>query len=492
MNIRLVKALLTLSILVIGITQVNGQSKEKPTWLTAYFGHQEYDGDLGSEMLEFNVGADWAGGIGVSQYLNRYLDIEFALIYGRLDYKNFANPTDPLIRLLQFEKNFLNINGLLKFRPLRNPNPVQPYISTGFGFTPVWGSVYRITSIQPRELNEVPSSDKMAFQIPLQVGTDIRITDNIVATANATYNRTFSDGIDGRGGSFDADGIDHDDFMVYSVGIKIGINKTKDSDGDGINDRDDLCPNKYGTSFWGCPDSDGDGVEDNEDACPNEPGRAALNGCPDSDGDGIINSKDKCPNTAGIFENQGCPNDSDGDGIFDNEDACPQRPGDRSNNGCPPEDSDGDGIINEKDECPQKAGVASNNGCPEPEAKELDENIQRDLKNIIESLQFEVSSSNIDSSSLDELNRLAEIMNEDAELRLIIRGHTDNTGDSNANLELSIDRANAVKNFLVENGVAAERIAAFGYGETRPIASNETEEGREQNRRVELDLYYPQ
>lgn len=491
MKIRLFKALLTLAILFVGISHAEAQTADQPTWLTAYFGHQEFDGDLGNEMLEFNVGADWAGGIGLSQYLHRYLDLEVAVIYGKLDYKNFGNPTSPLKRLTQFEKNFVNINALLKFRPLRNPNPVQPYIGTGVGFTPTWGSVYRITSIQPRELEELPSSSKTAFQVPLQLGADVRITDNISATVNATYNRTFSDGIDGRGGEFDIDGIDHDDFMVYSVGLKIGINKTKDADGDGIRDKDDLCPNKYGTSFWGCPDSDGDGIEDNNDACPGVAGRAELDGCPDSDGDGIINSKDKCPNRAGSFENEGCPNDTDGDGIFDDEDACPEQPGDRANNGCP-EDADGDGIINVEDECPQEAGVAENNGCPKPEPKQLEETVQRDLENIIESLQFGVNSSNIDPSSYDELMRLAQIMQEDNELRLIIRGHTDNTGNSNANLELSIDRANAVKDFLVKQGVGSDRIAAFGYGETRPIASNDTPEGREQNRRVELDLYYPQ
>ncbi|NGP77736.1 OmpA family protein [Balneolaceae bacterium YR4-1] len=491
MKIRLFKTLLTLAILFVGISQAEAQTKDQPSWLNAYFGHQEFDGDLGNEMLEFNVGADWAGGIGISQYLHRYLDLELAIIYGQLDYKNFGDPISPLKRLTQFEKYFINVNTLLKFRPLRNPYPVQPYIGTGFGITRVWGSLYRITSISPRELQELPTSNKTAFQIPLQLGADIRITDNIYATANATYNRTFSDGIDGRGGEFDIDGTDHDDFMVYSVGIKFGINKTKDADGDGIKDKDDLCPNKYGTSFWGCPDSDGDGIEDNNDACPEVAGRSELDGCPDSDGDGIINSKDRCPNRAGSFENEGCPNDTDGDGLLDDEDACPERPGNRANNGCP-EDADGDGIINSEDDCPQEAGVAENNGCPKPEPKQLEETVQRDLENIIQSLQFRVSSSNIDPSSYDELTRLAQIMQEDTELRLIIRGHTDNTGNSNANLELSIDRANAVKDFLVKQGVDADRIAAFGYGETRPIASNDTPEGREQNRRVELDLYYPQ
>ena len=133
-------------------------------------------------------------------------------------------------------------------------------------------------------------------------------------------------------------------------------------------------------------------------------------------------------------------------------DACPEVAGDRANNGCP-EDADGDGIINTEDECPQEAGPASNNGCPEPEKRELEEEVRQDLENIIERLQFNVNSSNI-------------------------------------NLELSVNRANAVKDYLVQQGVQAGRIAAFGYGETRPIASNDTQEGRERNRRVELDLYY--
>lgn len=489
MKILLARAVLVLSILLMGVTQIQAQSREYPTVLTGYFGHQEFDGDLGNEMLEFNVGADWAGGLGVSQYLHRYLDLEFAMIYGKLDYKNFGVPNNPLKSLVQFERNFLNINALLKFRPLRNPSAVQPFMGTGVGFTPVWGSVSRITSIQPRELTELQTENKTAFQVPFQIGADIRITDKIAATANATYNRTFSDGIDGRGGEFDIDGRDHDDFMVYSVGFKININKTKDSDGDGISDKDDLCPNSYGTSFWGCPDSDGDGIPDNEDACPAEPGSTALNGCPDSDGDGIINNRDQCPDTPGTFENNGCPEDSDDDGIPDNEDACPDQPGNRANNGCP-EDADGDGIINTEDDCPQQAGVAANNGCPEKEQKELEEDVKQDLQNIIESLQFNVNSSNINPSSYIELNRLAEIMQEDADLRLIIRGHTDNTGNPSSNLELSVDRANAVKDYLVRQGVEANRIAAFGYGDTRPVASNDTQEGREQNRRVELDLYY--
>lgn len=468
---------------------LHAQSREYPTWLNAYFGHQEYQGDVGDEFFTFDLGAQWAGGIGVSQYLGRYLDLDFTVTYGKLDYKNFNIPDSPLISRFQFEKNFLNFNTLLKFRPLRDPKTVQPFFGTGFGLTSVWGNSYRITSITPRERQEVASNPKTAIQIPLQLGTDIRISKNISASVNATYNRVFADGIDGRGGDYDFDGRNHDDYIVYSVGMKIGVNKTDDSDRDGIPDKNDLCPGKYGTSFWGCPDTDGDRIPDNEDACPDAPGSSTLSGCPDSDRDGVPDHRDQCVNRAGSFDNNGCPGDSDGDGISDDMDACPNVAGDQANNGCP-EDADGDGIINTDDDCPQEAGTATYNGCPEPEERQLDEDVQQDLENIIESLQFNVSSSNINPASYDELNRLAEIMLNDSDLRLIIRGHTDNTGNTNANLELSVNRANAVKDYLVQQGVGASRIAAFGYGETRPIASNDTQEGRERNRRVELDLYY--
>lgn len=491
MRIRLATLIITLVVLLISISEAEAQSWEQPTWLNFYFGHHQYDGDLGNEMLEFQVGEDWTGGIGIGQYLNEYLDLELSAIYGRFTYKNFTIQDNPLKSRTSFVRNFISADALLKFMILREPAYVRPFVGTGIGVTRIFGgNTSVITSFNPREVRRLPSERTKIFaQLPLQLGVDVKITRNINATLNATYHRTFSDGIEGRGGEFDIDGKNHDDFINYAVGIKFSLNKTNDSDGDGIPNRNDLCPNSFGKSFWGCPDSDGDGIVDNEDACPGEAGGSALNGCPDSDRDGIENSRDECPNEAGSIANNGCPveSDTDSDGITDDEDACPNSPGDISNNGCP-EDADGDGIANIDDRCPQVAGVATNDGCPEK--KELDENVKVDLQNIIESLQFTISSSNIDPSSFDELDRLAQIMNDDQELRLIIRGHTDNTGNSNTNLELSVDRANSVKQYLVDKGVQARRIAAFGYGETRPVASNDTPEGRLQNRRVELDLYY--
>ncbi len=114
--------------------------------------------------------------------------------------------------------------------------------------------------------------------------------------------------------------------------------------------------------FNGCPDTDGDGIPDPKDACPNTPGLVEFDGCPDTDGDGIPDDDDACPNTPGLVEFDGCP-DTDGDGIPDLKDECPNVVGLQQFSGCP--DSDGDGIPDPDDDCPNEAGPASNGGCPE-------------------------------------------------------------------------------------------------------------------------------
>ena len=113
-------------------------------------------------------------------------------------------------------------------------------------------------------------------------------------------------------------------------------------------------------------DSDGDGVPNASDQCPNTPGTVA--GCPDADGDGIRDSQDQCPTVAGVSDYSGCPiPDSDGDGVLDPNDQCPNQAGTAANNGCPaPTDSDNDGVPDSIDQCPNQAGTAGNNGCPAP------------------------------------------------------------------------------------------------------------------------------
>jgi outer membrane protein OmpA-like peptidoglycan-associated protein len=216
------------------------------------------------------------------------------------------------------------------------------------------------------------------------------------------------------------------------------------------------------------------------------PGLAAFNGCPDSDGDGIADKEDKCPQVKGIAKYQGCPiPDSDNDGINDEEDKCPNEAGVAKYQGCPIPDSDGDGVNDEEDKCPALAGPASNQGCPEIK-EEVKKRIDVAAKNVF----FATGSSKLLTKSFKSLNEVVKILNEDPNLKLDIEGHTDNTGKPDKNQVLSEQRAKSVLDYLTSKGVDPSRLVSAGYGQDRPVADNKTAAGRAKNRRVDLKLHY--
>ena len=224
-------------------------------------------------------------------------------------------------------------------------------------------------------------------------------------------------------------------------------------------------------------DRDGDGVFDPEDQCPNTPAGVAVDsvGCPlDSDGDGVFDFQDRCPGTpAGVTVNlYGCPLDSDNDGVYDYVDRCPGTPRWTAVDarGCPV-DSDGDGVTDDKDRCPGTPSGAKVDayGCW-----------------VLSGVLFDTGKSSIKPEMAEELKQVARVMRSNPELTIEVQGHTDSVGDAAYNLALSEKRARAVMNHLIGEGINAKRIRAKGLGETRPTASNDTAEGRAQNRRVEL------
>lgn len=257
-------------------------------------------------------------------------------------------------------------------------------------------------------------------------------------------------------------------------------NGCPDTDEDGIHDGIDKCPDVAGVeALMGCPDADGDGITDKDDQCPKDKGTEATQGCPDTDMDGILDKDDRCPNEAGVASAQGCP-DADADGIADADDRCPNKAGD--SNGCP--DTDGDGIDDGDDRCPNIVGIAANKGCPEIKKEEKEK-----LRFAAQAVRFETGKSTLKIASYNILNDVADIMKKYAGYRLRIAGHTDSTGNNDRNLELSKDRAEACYDYLVSQGINANRMVWEGYGETVPIASNKRSAGRRKNRRVEFDLF---
>ena len=227
--------------------------------------------------------------------------------------------------------------------------------------------------------------------------------------------------------------------------------------------------------------------------CPGQPLLGSPCKVPDSDGDGVFDNKDKCPNTpAGRKVNaQGCELDGDGDGVVDGLDKCPNTPAGRKVNaqGCEL-DSDGDGIVDGLDQCPgTPSGVKVDaQGCP-PVAEKVtvvEEVIVEKL--VLHGINFDSESDKITTQFDPVLEKAAAALNNPAwkGVKVEVAGYTDYLGTDEYNLKLSERRANAVRDYLISKGIAADRLTTKGYGESSPVGDNATVEGRSENRRVEL------
>lgn len=279
---------------------------------------------------------------------------------------------------------------------------------------------------------------------------------------------------------------DREDDCPDLAGLKI-YNGCPDTDNDSIIDPKDDCPEIAGLKiFNGCPDRDNDGIKDEDDACPDNAGPLSNQGCPDTDKDGLFDFLDDCPEQYGPKENKGCPwPDTDNDGLLDKNDDCPNLAGPIANKGCPYQDTDNDGVLDKDDDCPVTPGTIANKGCPE-----IEKEVEEILKTAFDNLEFETGKDIIKETSLPSLTELADVLKKKGSWGLQISGHTDNVGDDQKNLILSKKRAEAVKNFMVQQGIDATRFSTLYFGETMPVASNDTPEGRQKNRRVEMMIVF--
>lgn len=278
-------------------------------------------------------------------------------------------------------------------------------------------------------------------------------------------------------------GDDNRGIIEARTGLTFYWSNYKDSDQDGIEDKNDLDPFAP-EDFDGYKDHDGkpdfdndnDGIPDKFDKAPNKPedidGFQDKDGIPDpdNDNDGILDKNDKCPNIAEDF-----------DGFQDDD-------------GCPEMDNDKDGIPDAQDKCPNypetRNGYQDDDGCPDekpaPKPAPKPKPVRQKQPIVLEGVQFRNGSAELMPVSRDKLFQIGRALIANPPMRIEIRGYTDSRGSARSNLVLSQRRAEAVKRFLVNFGIGAHRIVALGLGESKPIASNDTPEGRAKNRRIEF------
>lgn len=265
-----------------------------------------------------------------------------------------------------------------------------------------------------------------------------------------------------------------------TLGWEFNFGKSKDSDKDGVPDKKDKCPDTpagVAVDDQGCPsDTDGDGVVNDKDDCPTIVGLPALKGCPDADEDGVADKDDKCPDTKkGVkVDASGCPTDQDNDGVIDSEDDCPTETGTKENKGCPAkavEPAKEIEIVVEKQ--------------PEVKAEEIE---LQDIE--VAAIHFVSGKSYITEYSGGLLDKLIILLNQNKAYNVNVYGYADNQGSDETNIELSKDRINSTVKYLQAKGIASNRIIQQeAFGEAKPVATNDTPEGRLLNRRVEFEIF---
>ena len=453
------------AVLLASFSTSNAQDKNNPWAITiganavdVYpVGEDTPQGDYFDEY--FNVTDHWnilpsLSTISVSKYLSDGFTFAAKGSINRID--KFGSNFDPITGVETTNKvddlTYYGLDGMVSysFMDAIKSKTIDPYLGVGGGYS--W-----IDDIGAGTLNGT-------------LGLNLWFTDQLGLSLQSSYKHSFEDYLPKH--------------FQHSVGLTFKFGGT-DTDGDGVYDQDDACPEEAGLEiFNGCPDSDNDGIQDSKDDCPNTAGLAEFNGCPDSDGDGVVDKDDKCPAVAGLKALMGCP-DADGDGVADGDDNCPNEAGPAANNGCPWADTDGDGVLDKDDKCPNEAGTVANNGCPE--VKPTVE-VMETLNSYSRSILFNSGKATFQKQTDQVLQAMVAIFKEYPKANFSIEGHTDSDGSKSMNQALSERRANAVRDYLIANGIDADRLTAAGFGEDNPIANNKTRAGKKENRRVEVKL----
>jgi OmpA-OmpF porin, OOP family len=376
-------------------------------------------------------------------YLSRYLSPSFDLMIKQQFGPNLFNSN----ATTEFSNTLLN----LRYKINIDGSKFMPYAYAGPGY--------------------LKTEDQKGINFDAGVGTKLALGDNISLYLEGGYNS--NDFADEAGMEYG--------FIKGALGLEFAFGKTKDSDGDGVSDRKDKCPDTPAgvkVDLNGCPlDRDGDGIADYKDDCPDTPGLAAFNGCPDKDGDGIMDKEDDCPDVAGLKKFNGCP-DTDGDGVPDPKDECPNTP-----KGCKvdmkgcPLDTDKDGIIDCEDQCPDVAGVKELKGCPI---------ICKGFE--VSPVYFDFAKATLRPEGMAALDAFINQLGDCKKYDIVVDGYTCSIGTKKYNLGLSEKRALEVVKYLTSKGINNAFIGSKGFGEENPALPNTSKVNREKNRRAVIEL----
>ncbi len=523
-----------LFVLVSCLISTNGftQNKTNPWSIGIHAGVQQYNGELGNQFFNYFDHYNGLAGFSVGRFLSPSFDLSLDITLGDVKFTEAESEDGKT-----FDYDMQQANLHLKYNFFKNDDVLlRPFLFAGLGILRFDGR----------------NTDETNLGLPtLGGGINFKLAEHVKLRYQNTYIMSDFDGIDNQesGGNdsylqttigvyatilgtqdADKDGVSDKNDKCPGTAPGVKVNKEGcpvDRDEDGVMNEEDKCPDVAGkVELAGCPDSDNDGIVDSEDTCPNKAGTKEMNGCPDTDEDGIADNLDKCPEEAGTPEREGCPEPvsvekmgkyvynklplengalviydengvpvdtvyTDENGVFTYTQLDPDK-----NYTIRPLGLEGDDdkvdiyLIDEDGNRTHSTRKREDGSFVFTKAPPMDKkpDMVQIPDNLLSNIMFNSSSSAVNIKYYKQLDALAMILKKNESVRIVVEGHADSSGPEDFNERLAKTRADRVRAYLLKKGAKENQVNAIGKGIKEPATSNETPEGRKQNRRVEFEV----